>query len=151
MSDPMKAEVSFERLLDAPVAKVWRAWTDPVELAKWWGPHHFTNPECEVDLRPGGRMWIVMRAPDGSDYPMSAQFQEVVPQERLVFLSVAEDKDGHPQLRSLTSVTFEDAGDKTRLTVHATAEGLVPIAAQMLAGMEAGWSQSLERLADLVA
>jgi len=151
MSDPMKAEVTFERLLDAPVAKVWRAWTDPVELAKWWGPHHFTNPECEVDARPGGRLWVVMRGPDGSDYPMSAEFQEVVTNERLVFLAVAEDRDGNPQLRSLTTVSFEDAGGKTRLRVHAAAEGLVPIAAQMLEGMEAGWSQSLERLQASVA
>lgn len=147
-------EVSLTRVFDAPPSLVFRMWTDPEHMAQWWGPKTFTNPVCEIDARPGGKIWIVMRGPKGTDFdtdfPMSGTFHEVVPHERLVFTAVAEDKDGNPLLEAHTVVTFEDQGGKTLLTVQANAVGIAPIAPQMLAGMEAGWSQSLEKLAELV-
>ena len=148
--DPMKREIHLTRVLDAPSELVWKAWTDPKHLAKWWGPHGFTNPVCEIDLRPGGRLYIIMRSPDGVEYPMKGVFREIVEHERLVFTAVAEDTQGIPALESLTTVTFAKQGTKTMLTVEASAVGLAPIASQMLQGMEAGWTQTLERLADLV-
>ena len=148
-------EVTLTRIYDAPRSLVFRMWTDPVHMAQWWGPKLFTNPVCELDVRPGGKIWIVMRGPKGTDFdqdfPMSGTFHEVVEPERLVFTAIAEDKDGNPLLEAHTTVTFEDQGGKTKLTVQANAVGLAPVAPQMLAGMEAGWSQSLEKLADLVA
>jgi uncharacterized protein YndB with AHSA1/START domain len=144
-----KAEVTIVRTIAAPCDLVFRMWTDPVHMAQWWGPHGFTNPVCEMDVRPGGKLRIVMRAPDGTDYPMTGEFKEVVPDERLVFVAVARDKDENPLLESLTEVTLASEGSGTRLTVEARAVGLVAIAPQMLAGMEAGWTQSLERLAAL--
>ena len=148
-------EVTLTRIYDAPRSLVFKMWTDPVHMAQWWGPKLFTNPVCELDVRPGGKIWIVMRGPKGTDFdqdfPMSGTFHEVVEPERLVFTAIAEDKDGNPLLEAHTTVTFEDQGGKTKLTVQANAVGLAPIAPQMLAGMEAGWSQSLEKLADLVA
>jgi uncharacterized protein YndB with AHSA1/START domain len=77
---------------------------------------------------------------------MTGVFYEIVPPERLVFLAVAEDEAGNRLLESHTTVTFIDEGGKTKLTVHAGAVGLVLLAANMLAGMEQGWSQSLDRL-----
>jgi uncharacterized protein YndB with AHSA1/START domain len=144
-------EVTLTRVFDAPRALVWKAWTDPKQMAQWWGPHHFTNPRCELDVRPGGAIHIDMRAPDGTVYPMGGHFDEIVPQERLVFTAVAQDNDGNALLESVTTVTFAEEGGKTRITVHANAVGLAPVAVQMLAGMEAGWTQSLERLGALVA
>jgi uncharacterized protein YndB with AHSA1/START domain len=126
-------------------------WTEAKHMAQWWGPHGFTNPVCEIDARPGGAIRIHMRAPDGVVYPMTGTFREVVPPKRLVFMAVAEDHDGNPLLESLTTVMFEDEAGKTKVTVQAKAVGLAPVAAQMLAGMEAGWTQSLERLEALVA
>jgi uncharacterized protein YndB with AHSA1/START domain len=125
-------------------------------MAKWWGPKNFTNPICEMDVRPGGRIWVVMRGPKGSnydaDFPMSGTFHEIVEPERLVFTAVAEDNDGNHLIRSHTTVTFEEQpGGKTKVTVKAHAVGLSPLAPQMLSGMEAGWTQSLEKLADLTA
>ncbi len=148
-------EVTLTRIYDAPRSLVFKMWTDPVHMAQWWGPKLFTNPVCELDVRPGGKIWIVMRGPKGTDFdqdfPMSGTFHEVVEPQRLVFTAIAEDKDGNPLLEAHTTVTFEDQGGKTKVTVQANAVGLAPIAPQMLAGMEAGWSQSLEKLADLVA
>jgi hypothetical protein len=87
-----------------------------------------------------------MRAPDGTVYPMSGTFREIKEPSRIVFMAVAEDADGTPHLESLTTVTFEDNGSKTKLTVTAHAFGLSAAAPQMLAGMDAGWSQTLDRL-----
>jgi uncharacterized protein YndB with AHSA1/START domain len=148
-------EVTLTRTYDAPRSLVFRMWTDPVHMAQWWGPKLFTNPVCELDVRPGGKIWIVMRGPKGTDFdqdfPMSGTFHEVAEPERLAFTAIAEDKDGNPLLEAHTTVIFEDQGGKTKLTVQANAVGLATIAPQMLEGMEAGWSQSLEKLADLVA
>jgi uncharacterized protein YndB with AHSA1/START domain len=153
---PNQSIVTITRVYDAPRELVWKAWTDPKHLTQWWGPKSFSNPICEVDARPGGAIWIVMRGPKGTDndndFPMSGTFHEVVEPERLVFTAVAEDTDGNPLLTAHTTVTFEKApGGKTKLTVHAEGKGIAPIAPQMLAGMEAGWTQSLEKLAELLA
>jgi uncharacterized protein YndB with AHSA1/START domain len=147
----IEREVTITRVFDAPRDLVFKAWIDPKQMAQWWGPHGFTNPVCELDVRPGGAIRIHMRAPDGIVYPMTGTFREIVAPERLVFTAIAEDQAGKPLLEAHTTVTFEALGGKTKITVHARAIGIAPIAAQMLAGMEAGWTQSLERLAELMA
>jgi uncharacterized protein YndB with AHSA1/START domain len=150
-TQPNERTVTLTRVFDTPRELVFRMWTEPKHMARWWGPHGFTNPVCEMDVRPGGRIHIDMRAPDGTVYPMTGTFHEIVVPERLVFMAVAEDHDGNPLLESLTTVTFEAQGGKTRITVHAHATGIAPAAPQMLAGMQAGWTQSLERLASVIA
>ena len=118
-------------------------------MAQWWGPHHFTNPICEIDARAGGRFLVHMKAPDGAVYPMTGIFTELRKPEWLVFKAFAESLDNTKYLESVTEVTFEEQGGRTKLTVTAKAKGLHPAAPQMLAGMDAGWSQSLEKLAAL--
>ena len=103
-------EVTLTRVFDAPRAMVWNAWIDPKQMAQWWGPHHFTNPRCELDVRPGGAIRIDMRAPNGTVYPMGGHFDEIVPRERLVFTAIAEDHDGNALLESVTTVTFVEEG-----------------------------------------
>lgn len=144
-------KVLITRVFDAPRAVVFRAWTDPKQMAKWWGPKGFTNPVCELDVRPGGAIRVVMRAPDGAEHPMGGAFSEVVPPERLVFTAIAEDAAGNPLLEALTIVTFTEVGGKTRLTLDATGVPLVAGAVPMVGGMEAGWTQSIERLTALVS
>ncbi len=105
----------------------------------------------ELDVRVGGALRIVMHGPDGNDYPMKGVFKVVEPPSRLVFSNIAVDNEGNHLLEGETTVTLEDAGGKTKMTVHSYAKGLVPAAPQMLAGMEAGWSQSLDKMAELLA
>jgi uncharacterized protein YndB with AHSA1/START domain len=143
--------VTITRIFDAPRELVFKAWTDPAHMAAWWGPKGFTNPVCDMDVRIGGAIRIVMRGPNGVEYPMTGDFREIIPPERLVFMCVARDAQENPLLESLTTVTFEDLGGKTKLTMDAHAIGIAPIAPQMLAGMEIGWTQSIDRLGDLVA
>jgi uncharacterized protein YndB with AHSA1/START domain len=147
---PMERTLVITRVFDAPRALVFQAWTDPKHLAQWWGPQGFTNPICEFDARPGGALRIHMRAPDGTIYPMIGIVREILAPERLVFTNSAVDSAGKPLLDGLTIVTFANEGGKTKLTVETRATGLVAIAARMLEGMEAGWNQSIDRLADFL-
>ena len=143
-------ELITMRMFDAPREVMFKAWTEPERLKRWWGPKGFTNPVCEVDARPGGAIRIDMRAPDGVVYPMTGTFVEIVKPERLVFISAALDNNGEPLFEVLNTVTFAAEGDKTRLTLHARVSKVRGEAAPYLAGMEEGWSMSLDRLADEV-
>ncbi len=134
------------RIFDAPREIVFKAWTDPKHLAQWWGPRGFTNPVCEIDVRPGGAIRIDMRGPDGVVYPMSGAFHEIVPPERLVFTSSAFNG----QIEVHNTVTFAEVDGKTKLTLRAVVVKSTPEVAAALAGMEEGWSQSLERLVELL-
>jgi uncharacterized protein YndB with AHSA1/START domain len=142
--------VEIVRVFDAPRALVWQAWTDPKMLAQWFGPRGFSSRVPELDARVGGRLRIVMHGPDGNDYPMKGTFREVVAPERLVFSTIAIDNEGKHLLEGLTTVTFAEQGGKTTMTLHTHAVGRVPIAKQMLAGMEAGWTQSIDKLGTLL-
>src|SRR5680860_496485 len=82
-------DLTITRVFDAPRDLVYKAWTDPALMTRWFGPKDFTNPVCELDVRPGGAILIHMQGPDGTVYPMTGEFQEVVPPERLVFTSSA--------------------------------------------------------------
>lgn len=139
-------EITITRTFDAPRKLVFSMWTDAKHLASWWGPHGWTNPKCEADPRPGGKILIHMQGPDGTTHPMGGVFDEITPHERIVFTSFVE-MNGKRILESRNTLTFEDAGRKTKITLQASAEGYADFAERMLAGMEAGWSQSLDKLA----
>ncbi|HLW73974.1 MAG TPA: SRPBCC domain-containing protein [Gammaproteobacteria bacterium] len=143
-------EITLTRVYDAPRALVFKAWTDPELIARWWGPKMFTNPVCEVDARPGGKLRIVMRGPDGNDYPMRGVFKEVVVPERLSFTNAAVDAQDQLIIEGFTTVLFADEGKKTRVTVQTRGKAMAPIATQYLQGMEMGWSQQLDKLAELL-
>lgn len=150
-----REELFLTRIIGAPRGLVFKAWTDPKHLANWWGPRGFTNPVCEVDVRPGGLIRIDMRGPDGTVYPMKGVFHEIVEPELIVFTSTAlEDEKGKPLFEILNTITFEDFNGITRLTLHAKLLTrdfkMTPQVAAALAGMEQGWSESLYRLADEV-
>ncbi len=157
MPDDIERKVSAERsahiarIVNAPLDRAFQAWVDSRLLARWWGPHGFDNPRCEIDAVPGGKIHIDMRGPDSTIYPMTGTVHEVKAPERLVFTAVAEDHGGNAHLKSLTTITFEEIDGRTRVTVVATAQGFSQAAPQMLGGMETGWTQSLEKLTALVA
>jgi uncharacterized protein YndB with AHSA1/START domain len=145
-------ELRLTRTFNAPRSLVFKVWTEPKHVEQWWGPHAFTIPKCEMDVRPGGIMHIDMRGQDGTVYPGGGEFREIVEPERLVFTSTAMlGKDGKPLLETLITVTFDEQNGRTRLTVHVRVTKAAPEAKFALAGMEVGWTQSLERLADVLA
>jgi uncharacterized protein YndB with AHSA1/START domain len=144
-------ELVLTRVFDAPRELVFKAWTDPKCVAQWWRPRGFTNPVCELDVRPRGAIRIHMRGPDGTVYPMTGVYQEVVEPERIVFTSAALDAEGNALFELLTTVTFAEQGGKTKQILRARVIKRTAQAAQYLKGMEAGWTQSLEHLAECLA
>jgi uncharacterized protein YndB with AHSA1/START domain len=140
--------IVIERELDAPRDLVWKVWTDPDEVTKWWGPEHFTTPRdtIEFDLRPGGVCRLTMVGPDGEEYPSDGHFGIVEPPERLSF---AEQMTDHPMIESgETTVEFFDLGEsRTKVVVTSRmicAEELVDMAS-------AGWGSQLDKLEALLA
>jgi uncharacterized protein YndB with AHSA1/START domain len=120
-------------------------------LAQWWGPQGFTAPVCEFDARVGGAIRIHMRAPNGGIYPMKGEVREIVPPERLVFTNIALDEAGNPVIDGLTTVTFVEESGKTKLTLHTRGTALFDYAAAYLNGMDAGWTQSMDKLQEALA
>ncbi len=168
LAQPESADRDFviSREFDAPRAVVFKAWTDPRMMAKWWGPHHFTNSVCELDARPGGNWRIVMRAPDGAEHPAKGTYIEVVEPERIVWtinhselpdewhdmVNPDRNKTGpKPSLEGLVTVTFDDICNRTKLTVRIRFESATIRDALLKIGMSDGWSQTLERLGTIVA
>ena len=148
-SDP--CSIIGSRLLDAPRELVFLAFTDPKHLAQWWGPEGFTNPVCEADMRPGGKINIVMRGPDGTEYPMLGICEEAVEPERIVMMTSAlADANGVPALEVRNALSLRDLGGNTELSLHAHVVKAAPGAARALEGMEDGWNGSLDRLAQLL-
>ncbi len=144
-------ELTITRVFDAPRPLVFQAWTDARHLAQWWGPQGFTNPVCEIEARVGGAIRIHMRGPDGMVHKMMGEVREIVPPERLVFTNIAVDESGHSIIEGLTTVTFTEEAGKTRLVLHTRAAATVEYAVAHIKGMEAGWTQSIDRLQALVA
>ncbi len=111
--------VALTRMVDAPRELVWQAWTDPKQVAQWWGPRGFTTTIEKMDVRPGGVWKHVMHGPDGADYPNKSIFIEVVKPERIVFSHGGGRKDGSASAQFEATWIFEAQGDKTNITMRA--------------------------------
>ncbi|HEV2250878.1 MAG TPA: SRPBCC domain-containing protein [Candidatus Limnocylindria bacterium] len=144
------------RVYDAPRDAVYRAWTDPKQLAKWFPPEGFSSPRCEVDARPGGTFRVDMKGPDGPPFdgevfPGPGTFVEVVPNERLVF-TMAPESNGRAMPTVTTAVTFEEvAGGRTRCTVAQSLETVEAFRAMAEQGMAEGIAQSMGKLAGVLS
>ena len=144
-------EFIITREFDAPRELVFQAWTDPKHLAQWWGPRSFTNPVCEWDVRPGGKIYDVMRAPNGADFPMGGEFREIVPPEKVVIMCGALDEKGKMLFEFLHTVTFAEVKGKTKMTLRSRVLKTTPDANKYIGGFEEGMGSSLEKLEELLA
>ena len=111
---PMEREMVITRVLDAPRKLVFGAWTDPKHIGSWWGPRGFTTTVHQMDVRPGGEWRIIMHGPNGVDYPNKIVYLEIAKPERLVYDHGDEGQPGYFRV----TVTFEDQGKKTKLTMR---------------------------------
>jgi uncharacterized protein YndB with AHSA1/START domain len=109
-----EAVIVMSRMFDAPREVVWAAFTDPKHVVNWYGGHGFSNPVCEMDVRPGGLWRHVMRTPDGNEFAMTFVFLEVVKPEKISWRSVDHGERTHGPPSSVNTVTFEDHGGKTK-------------------------------------
>jgi len=137
-------EFTITRLVAAPRALVFKAWTDPALAVRWWGPRGFTVIECQIDLRAGGAYRKVMRSPEGTLHRLRGTYREVAAPERLRFTFAWEDEQGALGPEMLVTVTLTEQGGKTLVSLHQS--GFATVSARD--AHEAGWSSSLERLAE---
>lgn len=155
--EPVKA-VEFERTYDAPIEAVWEAWTNPEILKKWWGPNGVSIPECEVDLRVGGKIYIVMEAGEamgefkGTRWPMEATFTVVEEPTKLVYEAHAwtESAEEATAIETVQELTLTEEGGKTKLFLKAAINKAGPQAGGAVEGMQYGYSQQLDKLDTLL-
>jgi uncharacterized protein YndB with AHSA1/START domain len=136
-------ELVITRVFDAPRRLVFKAWTAPEHLVRWWGPRGFTTISGRMDVRPGGAWFRSMSAPDGTEHRKHGVYREIVEPERLVFTYVTEDPKGNPGPETVVTVTFADLDGKTRLTLH---HALFESVAARDSHRD-GWTGCLERFA----
>jgi uncharacterized protein YndB with AHSA1/START domain len=140
-------ELTVSRLIDAPPALVFLAWTSPEHAARWWGPQGFTVVSCRLEARPGGTYRVAMRSPEGTVHTKRGTYREVAPPGRLAFSYAWEDAHGQTGREMLVTVTFQAQDDKTLLTLcHTGFES-----AAVRDSHQTGWVSCLERFAHYAA
>jgi uncharacterized protein YndB with AHSA1/START domain len=157
-------EFVITRIVDAPRSRVWQAWTDAKELKKWWGPKGFEVVSTKVALKPGGLFHYLLRSPSSQEMWGKFVYREIVPEERLVFISSFSDETGgetrHPMapdwpLKMLSTVTFADKSGKTTITVRWSPYQATDVERKTfkegMDSMRAGWSGTFERLDNYLA
>ncbi len=142
------------KIFNAPLKDVWKAWTEPENVMKWWGPKGFTAPFVKNDLKEGGSYLYCMRSPDGKDFWSTGVYKEIKPMEKIVSTDSFSDSDGKVVSASYYGmtgdwplelnviVTFEEEDGKTKFTL--THQGFPDRENRDLA--EAGWEESLDKL-----
>lgn len=152
MEYPEKNKNITRYFFEAPKEVVFEAFTDAHKLSRWWGPHGFTSPVADFEARPGGRIHVDMRGPDGAVYPMHGTVEEIEPPDRLVITTAGfTDESGAPQLIVRNSLTFEEENGGTTVTSEAVIIKASQRVRKEAEGMEAGWRESQEKLEDFLA
>ena len=146
VTTPTDREIVLTRVFDAPAHLVYKAFTDPELLKRWFGPHGWSLTLCEVDLRVGGEWRYVLKGPDGTTMGMGGVYQEIVPGQRTVH---TESFDDYPGDSVITTVLTEHDG-KTTLTATARYESKEVRDAVVESGMEHGAAETYDRLAELL-
>jgi uncharacterized protein YndB with AHSA1/START domain len=144
--------LTLTRIIDAPPRLVFKAWTEPSLLKQWFAPLPWTTPAAELDVRAGGTNSVVMRDPEGNDFPNSGVYLEVVEDQRLVFTD-AYTEAWKPSAKPFMTVvlTFEDVGGKTRYTATVHHWTVADRETHEQMGFHQGWGLCADQLAAVVA
>ena len=110
----------LSRVFDAPRALVFKVWTQPEHLARWWGPRNYTVISYKADVRVDGSFRFGVRSPENTEHWAHGTYREIAPPERLVFTTAWEHPDGSPKHETLVTLTFAEQGEKTKLTLKQT-------------------------------
>ena len=132
------------RTFDAPRQLVFKAWTAPEHVMRWWGPHGFKVISCEMDVRAGGTWRIHMRGPRGQDDRQHLVYREIIEPERIVFSYAFEDAMGKPGHETTVTVEFAELGSKTELTLHQA----IFETAEVRNDHVSGWGGALDHFAE---
>ena len=139
-------ELVITRVIDAPRALVFKAWTQPEHVVRWWGPRGFTYIGSAMDIRVGGAYRLGMRSPAGTEHWKRGVYREILEPERIVFTFAWETPGGSLSHELLTTITLDELGAKTRLTLRQTGFETE----EWRDSHEHGWTSTLDRFADYV-
>jgi uncharacterized protein YndB with AHSA1/START domain len=148
ITTPTDREIRIERVFDAPRDRVFAAFTDPELIPEWWGPRGTTTIVDRMDVRAGGSWRFISQDCDGNEQGFRGTYREVTPPERIVQTWEWEGMPGHV---SIETATFEDLGDRTRLTTVALYHTTEERDGMLASGMERGMQETFARLDDLLA
>jgi uncharacterized protein YndB with AHSA1/START domain len=132
------------RMFDAPRELVFRAWSKPEHLSRWFAPDGCTMPSCEMEFRAGGKLRFIFQAADGTEYPFEGSYVQIVEPSKIVFQGNIHDVPGQDVF---TIVTFAEHEDKTKLVVHQA----YAMESDATRGASMGWTQTLNHLEEFVA
>lgn len=147
-TDAGALELAITRDFEAPRAMVFRAWTDPEQMARWGAPRGFSRGEARSDVRVGGSYQACIRSPQGQEHRVHGEYREIVEPERLVMTHGWLDAQGRPGHMTLITVTFEELGPR-RTRMHFLQTGFDTVASRD--GHEGGWDSSFEQLVEWLA
>ena len=139
-------DLVFERTFDAPRDRVWRAFTDPESIPRWWGPHRTSTKVLELDVRAGGTWHFVSSAPDREDVAFFGEFIEVVPPERFTWTFLF-DVDGAGPQGGPETFTFTELDGRTTVTSRGNFGSVEAIEGALASGMVKGALETWDRLA----
>jgi uncharacterized protein YndB with AHSA1/START domain len=141
-------EIVMTHVFDAPRDLVFKTYTDPTLIPQWWGPSRLTTVVEKMELHPGGGWRFVQRDSDGNEFAFHGEYREIVPPERVVSTFEFEGMPGHVVVET---VTLEDVDGKTKLTTASVFESVEDRDGMVASGMESGATESMDRLAALLA
>ena len=140
---PTDDQILITREFDAPPELVYRAWTEPDLVRRWWHANRGEMTVCDIDLRVGGRWRYVMVTPDGTEVAFNGEYREIAPNERIVQTEVFEP---YPDAGALETLTFEDVDGRTRVTMLVQHQLPEHRDMHINSGMEAGLQDALDLL-----
>ncbi|MFA5990853.1 MAG: SRPBCC domain-containing protein [Candidatus Doudnabacteria bacterium] len=154
-----KNQIVINRIFNAPVELIWKAWTDPEMAKKWWAPKDFTCSLIKIDFKVGGKNLNCMQGkmPDGKEVAVysTGTYKEIIPMEKIVMSDSFADKDGNivpasyygmeeMSLELEVAVTFENLGNQTKMVL--THSGMQTVDDKMRTEMGQGWTQMFDKL-----
>jgi uncharacterized protein YndB with AHSA1/START domain len=152
MNPSSSRELMLTRLINAPPAMVYRAWTDPALLKEWFTPRPWTVARVEVDVRPGGSSLVVMRSPEGQEFPNPGVYLEVVPDKKLVFTDAYTSAWQPSDKPFMTGIlTFENESGKTRYTAVVKHWTDADYQQHVQMGFDEGWGKATDQMEALLA
>jgi uncharacterized protein YndB with AHSA1/START domain len=154
-------DLMLERTIDAPRSLIWKAWTNPEHVKKWWAPAPWTTSQCEMDLRPGGIFRTVMRSPEGQEFPHVGCFLELIENEKIVITNALEPgyrpggKGGEmadcADIPFTSILTLKERGGKTHYSVVVLHKDEAGRKRHEEMGFHQGWNMCLDQLIEVVS
>lgn len=156
MSETTLPELNITRTFNAPIAKVWKAWSDPAAFMQWWGPKEFTCPVAKLDFRVGGKYHTCMQDPSGMKFWSVGIYKEIVPMTKIVCSDSFADENGNVVSAAVYGmpdadqfpmemeiiVNFEDLGDKTKMTLKQIGHPVGKVTEMATQG----WNESFDKI-----